>query len=537
MENSIAMQSNELATSLWAIANNLRGTMDSSKFKDYILGVIFYRYLSEKTEAYMDDLLRDDNVTYREALADKELAAEVRKMAFDHLGYIIEPDDLFDSIIAKIDSPDFSVEVFECAVNKLSASAIGQDSEPVFNNIFDDMDLQDKDLGKEVSDRTKNIRNVLKRINALSFSQVDSDMDVLGTAYMQLIALFASDAGKKGGQFFTPTCASKLLARIATFGLDKAESVADICGGSGSLLLQVRDALPSHQVGHYYSQELNGSTFNLLRMNMLMHVPYKKFSLFNCDSLDKDNFYSNGKPIMMTVQVANPPFSQKWSADKKYLDDPRYNAVGTLAPAHYADLAFVESMIYHMADNGRIAVLLPHGVLFRGNAEKRIRKYLIDKANILDAIIGLPPNMFHGTTIPVCIMVLKKNRNGNSGNVLFIDASKEYKKGRNSNELTDEQVDAIVELYTNRKDVEGKAHVASIEEIVSNDYNLNIPRYVDTFEKEPPIDVQSLIEEMAKNDEEIAEIETQFISMMKELSATDPNKQAELDLLMKHFVL
>lgn len=515
--DNVQKQSQELASSLWAIANDLRGTMDASKFKDYILGVIFYRYLSEKTEAYMDDLLKDDGVTYREALKISELEGEVKKMSFDHLGYFIEPDDLFSSLMARIDSKDFTVEDFERAVKKLSASAIGQDSEPVFNNIFDDMDLQDKDLGKEVSDRTRNIKSVMKRINALSFGQEDAGMDVLGTAYMQLIALFASDAGKKGGEFFTPTCASRLLARIATVGLDKADTVADFCGGSGSLLLQVRDALPSHQVGHYYSQEYNGSTYNLLRMNMLMHVPYKKFSLYNCDSLKEDNFYSNGKPVEMTVQVANPPYSLKWSADPKYLDDPRYNSVGTLAPKQYADLAFVESMVFHMADNGRVAVLLPHGVLFRGGAEQNIRKYLVEKANVLDAVIGLPPNMFHGTSIPVCVIVLKKKRNGDSGNVLFIDASKEYKTGKNMNELTEEHIDAIVNMYTERKDVDKHAKVVNIEEIIANDFNLNIPRYVDSFEEEEQIDINAETIKLKELDAKAKDVEEKLADYFREL--------------------
>lgn len=492
-------QSRELANKLWAIANDLRGNMDSSKFKDYILGVIFYRYLSERTESYMDDLLKKDGVTYRQALADEELAPVVKEWAIEHLGYVIEPKYLFNSFISEIKEAKFSIEHFETAISELTASTIGQESETAFDKLFDDMNLQDKDLGKEVSQRTDLISKIILKIGDISFDLNGEHVDILGTAYMILIGLFQSDAGKKGGEFFSPTCACELLAKLATVGLSEVVSACDPCAGSGSLLLQVQEQVESHDVTHFYAQELNGTTYNLLRMNLLMHgVPYKKFTTYNDDTLKKDNFDDE----TFQIQVSNPPYSAHHTMGKSYESDPRYSGARVLAPASKADLAFVEHMAYHMAADGRVAVLLPHGVLFRGGAEEKIRRYLIDTLNCIDAVIGLPANMFHGTSIPVCVLVLKKNRNGNSDNICFIDASKYYTTGREQNIITEEDITRIVEVYKNRVDIEKFCHIAPRKEIENNDYNCNIPRYVDTFEEEEVIDIQANKEMLKKIEEQ-----------------------------------
>ena len=324
----------------------------------------------------------------------------------------------------------------------------------------------------------------------------DQQFDVLGTAYMILIGLFQSGAGKKGGEFFTPTGPSKLCATLATLGLDEARTVGDCTCGSGSMLLETQKHLTKQKVGHFYGQENNPTTYNLARMNMLMHgVDYQNFDIYKGDTLVNDMY---GGDLKLTVQVCNPPYSLKWSADSKYLDDPRYSGVGKLAPKSHADFAFLQHMVYHMDEtDGRVAVLLPHGVLFRGGAEEDIRKYLIKDLNRLDAVIGLPANLFHGASIPVVVLVLKSKRNGNSGNILFIDASKEYKPGKVQNELTDENIQKIVETYEKRVDVERYAHVATIDEIIENGWNLNIPRYVDTSEEEEEIDIAVVKTELA----------------------------------------
>lgn len=492
-ELNIKAKSEELAKQLWAIANEFRGNMDASEFKNYILGLIFYRYLSERTEDYMNELLKDDGVSYRDALKNEEFAPVVKEWSLDHLGYIIEPTDLWDSLIEKIKNNQFTVEDLERAVNNLTASTIGQESEPAFTGLFNDMNLKASHLGKEVSDRTELISKVMFKIDDLSFDAKDTTFDYLGTAYMLLIGLFQSGAGKKAGEFFTSTCASILLSKLATVGLEEAKNACDPCAGSGSLLLEVKNELGDGKVGHFYSQELNSTTYNLNRMNMLLHgVPYKQFTAYNDDTLKKDNFYADGKPILFDVQVSNPPYSSPNSACSiTYLDDPRNSACGVLAPKTKADWQFVLHMVHHMAEDGRIAVLLPHGVLFRGAAEEKIRKYLIANQNVLDAVIGLAPNLFHGTSIPVVCLVLKKKRNGNSDDICFIDASEEYAPGKQMNTLESEHIDKIVTAYKNRKDVDRFCHIASMKEIKENDYNLNINRYVDTFIEEENVDIEA----------------------------------------------
>ena len=526
MADTVQKQSQELATQLWAIANELRGNMDASKFKNYILGVIFYRYLSEKTESYMDDLLKDDGISYREALKNDEYAPTVREWSIEHLGYIIEPKYLWASLIDEIKGAEFSIEHFDKAISSLVSSTIGQESEAAFDKLFDDMNLQDKDLGKEVSERTALIAKVMQKVDDISFNVDDAEMDVLGTAYMILISLFASDAGKKGGEFFTPTCASKLLARLATVGLDEVKNAADSCAGSGSLLLEVQNHLSTKKVGHFYATEKNGSNYNLLRMNLLMHgVPYKKFSCFNSDSIKTDNYYENGEPLMFDIQVENPPYSAKFDQSPKLLEDPRFSSCGVLAPQGKADLMFVESMVYHMSEDGRIAVLLPSGALFRGkqkkngknDAEYDIRRHLIENLNVVDAIIGLPAKMFHGAKLPVIVMVLKKKRNGNSDNILFIDASKYFTQGKDMNFITDEDIERIYNAYVARENIDKFAYVANMDVIKGNDYNCNIPRYVKTFEAEAQVDIKKATEEIRKLNEEGMRIEAQLDEMFKEL--------------------
>lgn len=436
--NLYQAQANELSQKLWAIANELRGQMDASEFKNYILGVIFYRYLSERTELYMQELLENDGITYEDAFADDDYRPVVEEWSLDHLGYIIKPENLFRELIRKIvkfkdDADKFNVEDFERAINELTGSTMGHPSNKAFDGLFSDMRLQDARLGETVADRTDMIGRVMVRVSEIDFNLQNSQFDVLGTAYMILIGLFASDAGKKGGEFFTPTGPSKLCATLAALGLDEAKTVGDCTCGSASMLLEVQKHLTTGRVGHFYGQEQNATTYNLARMNMIMHgVDWHHFDIYKGDTL-KDDKYGD---VKMTVQVCNPPYSLKWSADKKFEDDPRYSGAGKLAPKSHADFAFVEHMV-----------------------------------------------------IPVCVLVLKSKRNGNSDNILFIDASKEFKPGKNQNTLEDEHIDKIVKAYTDRVDIPKFAHVATMAEIEENGWNLNIPRYVDTFEEEEPVDL------------------------------------------------
>ena len=393
---------------------------------------------------------------------------------------------------------------------------MGHESNKAFDGLFNDMRLQDARLGETVADRTDMIGRVMVKVSDIDFDLWDSQFDVLGTAYMILIGLFASDAGKKGGEFFTPAGPSRLCATLASLGLDEAKTVGDCTCGSASMLLEVQKHLTTHKVGHFYGQELNTTTYNLSRMNMIMHgVDWQNFDIYKGDTLKDDKY---GDDLKLTVQVCNPPYSLKWSADKKFEDDPRYSGAGKLAPKGQADLAFVEHMIYHMDDSdGRVAVLLPHGVLFRGGAEEAIRKYIIKDLNRLDAVIGLPANLFHGTGIPVCVLVLKSNRNGNSGNILFIDASKEFKAGKNQNVLEQEHIDKIVDAYEKRVDIDKFAHKADMSEIIENGYNLNIPRYVDTFEEEEPVDLDAVKAQIKSLDSETKVAIDKAESFMRQL--------------------
>ncbi len=515
--NKAQQQASELSTQLWAIANDLRGGMDANEFRNYILGTIFYRYLSERTEMYMQEILQEDELSYEQAFADAEYRPVVEQWSIEHLGYIIKPENLFRELNRKIikpknDGDKFSVEDYERAVSQLAGSTLGHQSEAAFAGLFDDMRLQDTRLGDTVSERTDKIGKVIAKIGAIDMDLQEQQFDVLGTAYMILIGLFQSGAGKKGGEFFTPVGPSTLCATLATVGLDEAKAVGDCTCGSASMLLDIRKHLTTGRVGHFYGQENNPTTYNLARMNMLMHgIDYQNFDLYKGDTLTKDMY---GEKLKLTVQVCNPPYSLKYDANPRLLDDPRYSGVGKLAPKSHADLAFVQHMVYHMDENdGRVAVLLPHGVLFRGGAEEDIRKYLIDTLNRLDAVIGLPANLFHGTAIPVVILVLKSKRNGNSDNILFIDASKEFNSGKNQNEMTDAHIQKIVDVYIARQNVDKFAHVATIDEIKANGYNLNIPRYVDTFEEETEID-------LAKVRTELTEIQARKQTALSKISET-----------------
>ncbi len=523
--NKVQSQAAELSSTCWQIANDLRGGMDASEFKNYILGTIFYRYLSERTEMYMQDILKEDGLSYEEAFSNADFKPIVEQWSIEHLGYIIKPENLFRELSRKITKPKddgdkFSIEDYERAINELTGSTLGHKSEAAFSGLFDDVRLQDTRLGDTVSERTAKIGSVISRIAELDMDLQDHEFDVLGTAYMILIGLFQSNAGKKGGEFFTPVGPSTLCSTLASIGLDEAKTVGDCTCGSASMLLDVQKHLTTGKVGHFYGQENNPTAYNLARMNMLMHgVDYQNFTICKGDTITNDTYGD----VKMTIQVCNPPYSLKYHANPVLLDDPRYSGVGKLAPKSHADYAFVQHMIYHMDDSdGRVAVLLPHGVLFRGGAEEDIRKYIVKDLNRLDAVIGLAPNLFHGTSIPVCILVLKSNRNGNSNNILFIDASKDFVKGKNQNELSDEHIEKIVNAYKERKDIEKFAHVASMDEIIANDYNLNIPRYVDTSEAEEEIDLEEVTKAIKDIDKEIENVAAELKKSFDELGLDFP---------------
>ncbi|EJV52228.1 type I restriction-modification system subunit M [Bacillus toyonensis] len=506
-------QQAELHKKLWAMANDLRGQMDAYEFKDYILGLIFYRYLSEKVEFRANELLKEDNISFAEAWRNEEYKEGLTEYLVSELGYVIEPQYLFSNLVAEIEKGvkgNFDVELLQNGVKAIETSTLGTDSQEDFQNLFDDMDLASSKLGRTVEARSKLIAKVIVNIAEIPFLQDDVEIDVLGDAYEYMISQFAANAGKKAGEFYTPQQVSKILAEIVTAGKTEIRNVYDGTCGSGSLLLRVGKEA---KVYKYYGQEKVSTTYNLARMNMLLHdIPYKRFDIKNADTLEEPQHLEE----QFEAIVANPPYSAKWSADDKFKDDERFSAYSKLAPKSKADFAFVQHFIHQLDDNGTFAVVLPHGVLFRGAAEGAIRKYLIEEKNYLDAVIGLPANIFYGTSIPTCILVFKKCRKYDD-NVIFIDASNEFEKGKNQNQLTDDNVEKIISTYLNRDTIDKYSYAATLEEIKENEYNLNIPRYVDTFEEEEPVDLDAVAKRLKEIDEEIIKVDKELEKYFKEL--------------------
>ena len=509
------MASKELESKLWAIADELRGNMDANEFKNYILGFIFYRYLSEKLEIHMNKELEEDGISFKEAWKLDDYKDDLKDEGIDSLGYFIEPQHLFSCIIKKAKVGDFILDDLNKALNYISNSCIGTESQDDFSNLFEDVDLHSSKLGRTNDDKNKLISKILLHLNDIDFELENNESDILGDAYEYLISQFASSAGKKAGEFYTPQEVSKVLAKIVTLGKKRIKSVYDPTCGSGSLLLRVSKEA---DVANFYGQELNQTTYNLARMNMILHgVKYQDFDIKQGDSLE----HPMHKNMKFEAIVANPPFSAKWSADKTFLDDERFSAYGKLAPKSKADYAFVQHMIYHLDENGTMGIVLPHGVLFRGAAESKIRRYLIEEKNYLDAVIGLPANIFYGTSIPTCILIFKKCRTEDE-DILFIDASRDFEKVKNQNKLRKEDIDKIVNTYAKREEIDKYSHKATMEEIEENDYNLNIPRYVDTFEEEEPIDLDEVCKELKEISIKEAEVDKEINKICEELGIQSP---------------
>lgn len=506
-----------LEQQLWNIANTLRGKMNADEFRDYILGFIFYKYLSEKMEIYADSILKQDKLRFKDIPEDTaeglEYIEAIKEESLDTLGYFLKPSELFSTIAQKGNdsSNKFILEDLQNILVNIQRSTMGTKSEEDFDNLFEDMDLNSTKLGRTADARNEIIVKVLVHLDDIDFKLEHTELDVLGDAYEYLIGKFASGAGKKAGEFYTPQEVSKILAKIVTTGKSKLKSVYDPTCGSGSLLLRV--AREVKHVTNFYGQEMNRTTYNLARMNMILHgVHYRKFDIKQDNTLE----HPQHRDLLAEAIVANPPFSAKWSANPLFMSDDRFSQYGKLAPASKADFAFVQHMIYHLAENGIMAVVLPHGVLFRGAAELHIRKYLIEQKNYLDAVIGLPANIFYGTSIPTCILVFKKCRE-NPDNILFVDASKGFQKVKNQNMLLDEHIQKIVDTYRNRETVDKYSYLASLEEVAENDYNLNIPRYVDTFEEEEEIDIDAVMQEIKDLEKKRAELDVEINKYLKEL--------------------
>lgn len=487
-------QKKQLEQQLWNVANQLRGKMHADEFRDYCLGFIFFKYLSEKMHHHANGILDDgrDYLEIDELTADgqEELDA-IREDSVEQLGFFIKPSQLFASLAKRGEEPDeFILDDLSTVLKSIERSTMGTESEDDFEHLFEDLDLTSTKLGRTEAAKNALIAKILTHLNKIDFLLDQVDSDVLGDAYEYLIGQFASGAGKKAGEFYTPAAVSTILAKIVTTGKDRIKSVYDPTCGSGSLLLRVAREVES--VGDYYGQEMNRTTYNLCRMNMIMHeVHYRNFDIKQEDTLERPQHMDK----RFEAVVANPPFSAKWSANPLHLSDDRFSQYGKLAPSSKADFAFVQHMLYHLDDSGTMAVILPHGVLFRGAAEGHIRKYLIQERNWLDAVIGLPANIFYGTAIPTCILVFKKCREYPK-DILFIDASAGYENAKNQNQLRPKDINKIITTWRGRIVEDKFSYRATLDEITENGYNLNIPRYVDTFEEDEPVDLAAVAAEL-----------------------------------------
>jgi len=505
----------KLFNRLWAIANILRGKMDASEFKNYMLGFIFYKFLSEKLEYFLNKTLKEDGIDFAKAFNDSKYAEALKEEAVEHLGFFLEPQYLFRSLVAKAQKKEFILDELNKTLKSIEQSTLGHESEDDFVGLFDDVDLQSSKLGKSEKDKNEVISEILKQLAQIDFELHNSNMDILGDAYEYLIGEFASNAGKKAGEFYTPQQVSKILAKIVTLGKDKIKSAYDPTTGSASLLIRISK---ESVVSHFSGQELNQTTYNLARMNMILHgVKFSDFDIVQGDTLTNPQHTG----IKFEAVVANPPFSANWPASDLFLNDERFSAYGRLAPASKADYAFVQHMIYQLDENGTMAVVLPHGVLFRGGSEGEIRKFLIEDRNYLDAVIGLPSNIFYGTPIATVILIFKKCR-VNSDNIIFIDGSTYFEKKKTQNYLRDEDVERIMDAYKNRQNIEKFAYVAPMAKIKENEYNLNIPRYVDTFEQEESIDIDSIVDELKAIEPEIKAVDADILKYCNELGIKAP---------------
>ena len=516
---------------LWDSANVMRQTMGAADYMDYALGLIFYKHLSDKTLETAAQALTDTGEMEESEVATEEQRQEAYKSYYDDpdshddllasmdMDYTIKPDFTFTAFLKEIKDKTFQLEHLEQAFRDLE-----QSNAELLGHLFDDVDLHSNKLGPTPQKQNDLIADVMQALAPLNLDSHSGD--VLGDAYEYLIGNFASDMGQKAGEFYTPQSVSTLLTHIVTSGYEdkKGFSAYDPAMGSGSLLLNVRKYIKSADSIEYYGQEIKTSTYNLARMNMIIHgVSATNQHLHNADTLDKDwpaDEVTDFDAIMM-----NPPYSQKWTADKGFLNDPRFSDYGVLAPKSKADYAFLLHGLYHLKSTGTMGIVLPHGVLFRGAAEGKIRQKLLEKGMIY-AVIGLPAGIFYSTGIPTIIMVLKKDRPGRD--VLFIDGSKEFVKGKPQNTLTAANIERLYNAYKDRKDEDKFCHVATFEEIKENDFNLNIPRYVDTFEPEPDVDLGELNKEMAETNEQIEANEKELLTMLKELTTTDAKKAKDL---------
>ena len=486
----------ELHKAIWSIADDLRGSVDGWDFKQYILGIMFYRYISENITNYINDGERkagDTSFDYAK-LKDSEAESE-RDNLVKEKGFFILPSELFCNVCKRAKDDENLNETLEKIFNNIENSAKGAESEDDFSGLFDDIDVNSNKLGSTVAKRNEKLVKILDGIASINLGNYqDNNIDAFGDAYEFLMSMYASNAGKSGGEFYTPQEVSELLTRIAIVGKTSVNKVYDPACGSGSLLLKSAKILGKDNVRNgFFGQEINLTTYNLCRINMFLHdIDYDKFDIACEDTLTSPQHWDD-EPF--EVIVSNPPYSIKWAGDDNavLINDPRYSPAGVLAPKGKADFAFIMHSLSWLATNGTASIVCFPGILYRGGAEQKIRKYLIDN-NFIDCIIQLPDNLFFGTGIATCIMVLKKSKKDN--NVLFIDAANECYKITNNNKMSDKNIDNIMDVYEKRENISNVSSLISNSEIGNYDYNLSVSTYVEKKDTREDIDIKALNKEI-----------------------------------------
>ena len=488
----------ELHKAIWNIANDLRGSVDGWDFKQYVLGIMFYRYISENIANYIDTGEHAaGNVDFHYADLSDEAAEEARADMVETKGFFILPSQLFVNVRKRASKDENLNETLEKIFNAIESSAQGTDSEDDFKGLFDDIDVNSNKLGATVAKRNEKLVKLLDGIGDMKLGDYkDNTIDAFGDAYEFLMGMYASNAGKSGGEYFTPQEVSELLTRLTVVGKTQVNKVYDPACGSGSLLLKFAKILGKENVRQgFYGQEINLTTYNLCRINMFLHdIDFDKFNIACEDTLISPQHWDD-EPF--EAIVSNPPYSTKWAGDDNpiLINDTRFSPAGVLAPKSKADLAFVMHSLSWLSTNGTAAIVCFPGIFYRGGAEQKIRKYLVDN-NFIDCIIQLPDNLFFGTSIATCIMVLKKSKNENS--TLFIDATAECEKITNNNKLRDKNIENILKMFIDRVDIAHKARLVQNAEIAENDYNLSVSTYIEKEDTRQAIDIKALNKEIAE---------------------------------------
>ena len=519
LDNKKETERAELHRIIWNIANDLRGSVDGWDFKQYVLGMLFYRYISENLAAYIDKgewEAGNKGFSYAD-LPDAD-AESARADIVQTRGFFILPSQLFCNVRIKAPTDENLNETLEKVFKAIEGSSIGSASEDDFKGLFDDFDVNSNKLGGTVQKRNEMLAKLMNGVADMKLgSYQDNTIDAFGDAYEYLMGMYASNAGKSGGEYYTPQEVSELLTRLTIVGKKEVNKVYDPACGSGSLLLKFAKILGKENVRQgFFGQEINITTYNLCRINMFLHdIDYDKFDIAHGDTLTEP-VHIDDEPF--EAIVSNPPYSIKWEGDSNpvLISDPRFSPAGVLAPKSKADMAFIMHSLSWLATNGTAAIVCFPGIMYRGGAEKKIRQYLIDN-NYVDCIIQLPDNLFYGTSIATCIMVLKKSKASND--TLFIDASKECVKVINNNKLTQENIAKIVSIFTERTDLQYEAKLVSNQEIKNNEYNLSVSQYVEQEGTKETIDIVQLNEEIKRIVSKENELRMQIDNIIKQIES------------------